>query len=68
MGWQSDHVIADHHHQRGTHGRHQTETQALFDQGLNLRREVLGTEYVDGLLARANDFHDGVSAITTEWC
>ncbi|SEJ70646.1 MULTISPECIES: carboxymuconolactone decarboxylase family protein [unclassified Achromobacter] len=45
-----------------------SETQALFDQGLNLRREVLGTEYVDGSLARANDFMMAFQHITTEWC
>ena len=44
------------------------ETQALFDQGLNLRREVLGAEYVDGSLARANDFMMAFQRITTEWC
>lgn len=45
-----------------------SETQALFDQGLKLRREVLGTEYVDGSLARANDFMMAFQHITTEWC
>ena len=50
------------------HGRQQIETQALFDQGLNLRREVLGAEYVDGSLARANDFMMAFQRITTEWC
>lgn len=45
-----------------------SETQALFDQGLNLRREVLGAEYVDGSLARANDFMMVFQRITTEWC
>ena len=45
-----------------------SETQALFDQGLNLRREVLGTEYVDGSLARANEFMMAFQHITTEWC
>lgn len=45
-----------------------SETQALFDQGLNLRREVLGADYVDGSLARANDFMMAFQRITTEWC
>lgn len=45
-----------------------TETQDLFDQGLALRREVLGAEYVDGSLARANDFMMAFQRITTEWC
>jgi len=46
----------------------QAETQALFDQGLELRREVLGAEYVDGSIARANDFMMAFQHITTEWC
>ncbi|SAI70943.1 carboxymuconolactone decarboxylase [Bordetella ansorpii] len=46
----------------------QNPVQALFDQGLELRREVLGAEYVDGSLARANDFMMAFQRITTEWC
>lgn len=46
----------------------QSETQKLFDQGLELRREVLGAEYVDGSLAKANDFMMAFQRITTEWC
>ncbi|TQJ95844.1 4-carboxymuconolactone decarboxylase [Achromobacter sp. SLBN-14] len=46
----------------------QKDTQALFDQGLALRREVLGADYVDGSLARANDFMMAFQNITTEWC
>ncbi len=41
---------------------------ALFQQGLKTRREVLGTEYVDGSLAKANDFMMSFQHITTEWC
>jgi 4-carboxymuconolactone decarboxylase len=46
----------------------QNPLQQLFDQGLQLRREVLGAEYVDGSLARANDFMMAFQRITTEWC
>lgn len=46
----------------------QNPVQDLFDQGLKLRREVLGAEYVDGSLARANDFMMAFQRITTEWC
>lgn len=46
----------------------QTETQALFEKGLNLRRTVLGADYVDGSLAKANDFMMAFQRITTEWC
>jgi len=40
----------------------------LFQQGLQTRREVLGSEYVDGSLAKANDFMMNFQHITTEWC
>ena len=40
----------------------------LFDRGLQVRREVLGAEYVDGSLARADDFMMAFQQITTEWC
>src|SRR5215469_16801449 len=40
----------------------------LFDKGLQVRREVLGTEYVDGSLAKADDFMMAFQDITTEWC
>jgi 4-carboxymuconolactone decarboxylase len=41
---------------------------ALFDAGLAIRREVLGADYVDGSLARADDFMMAFQRITTEWC
>jgi len=41
---------------------------ALFETGLGIRREVLGAEYVDGSLARADDFMMAFQRITTEWC
>ena len=40
----------------------------LFDKGLQVRREVLGAEYVDGSLANADDFMMAFQQITTEWC
>jgi 4-carboxymuconolactone decarboxylase len=40
----------------------------LFEEGLSLRREVLGAEYVDGSIERANDFMMEFQHITTEWC
>ena len=43
------------------------ETQKLFEQGLKVRREVLGTEYVDGSIAKANDFMMAFQHVTTEW-
>lgn len=40
----------------------------LFDEGLALRRQVLGPEYVDRSLEQANDFMMAFQRITTEWC
>jgi 4-carboxymuconolactone decarboxylase len=40
----------------------------LFEQGLETRRAVLGSEYVDGSLKAANDFMMAFQHITTEWC
>ncbi|MDA9433861.1 carboxymuconolactone decarboxylase family protein [Bradyrhizobium sp. CCBAU 51627] len=40
----------------------------LFDEGLELRREVLGADYVDKSLANANDFMMAFQRVTTEWC
>lgn len=39
-----------------------------FDKGLQVRRAVLGTEYVDGGIAKADDFMMAFQRITTEWC
>ncbi|MDB5654904.1 MAG: 4-carboxymuconolactone decarboxylase [Tardiphaga sp.] len=40
----------------------------IFKQGLEVRREVLGKDYVDGSLARADDFMMAFQDITTSWC
>jgi 4-carboxymuconolactone decarboxylase len=48
-----------------------TTTEAadeFFRQGLAIRREVLGADYVDASLAKANDFMMAFQHITTEWC
>jgi 4-carboxymuconolactone decarboxylase len=48
---------------------HRDETiDQLFDRGLNVRREVLGAEYVDRSLQSADDFMMAFQQITTEWC
>jgi 4-carboxymuconolactone decarboxylase len=44
------------------------DLEGLFEQGLAVRREVLGAGYVDGSLARANDFMQAFQDITTEMC
>jgi 4-carboxymuconolactone decarboxylase len=38
----------------------------MFDRGLRTRREVLGAEYVDASLARADDFMMAFQRVTTE--
>ena len=40
----------------------------MFEKGLEVRRAVLGADYVDGGLARADDFMMAFQRITTEWC
>ncbi|MGD9922583.1 MAG: carboxymuconolactone decarboxylase family protein [Pseudorhodoplanes sp.] len=40
----------------------------LFEEGLKTRREVLGADYVDASLAKANDLTQAFQEITTEWC
>jgi 4-carboxymuconolactone decarboxylase len=40
----------------------------LFETGLELRRAVLGADYVDGGLAQADDFMMAFQQITTQWC
>ncbi len=39
--------------------------EKLFDKGLPIRREVLGAEYVDGSMARADDFMMAFQRATT---
>ena len=39
-----------------------------FEKGLEVRRAVLGPDYVDGSLARADEFMMAFQRITTEWC
>ena len=40
----------------------------MFQRGLETRRKVLGREYVDGSITRADDFMMAFQRITTEWC
>lgn len=39
-----------------------------FEKGLKVRREVLGADYVDSSIAKADDFMMAFQDITTEWC
>ncbi len=40
----------------------------LYDKGLSVRREVLGAEYVDRSIARADDFNRPFQELVTECC
>lgn len=46
----------------------ETELKQLFEAGLKVRREVLGADYVDLSLAKANDFTMAFQHATTEFC
>jgi 4-carboxymuconolactone decarboxylase len=43
------------------------EDEALFQKGLPIRREVLGPEYVDASMARADEFMMSFQRATTAW-
>jgi len=40
----------------------------LYEQGLRVRREVLGAEYVDKAVASATDFNREFQELVTEYC
>jgi 4-carboxymuconolactone decarboxylase len=42
--------------------------QELFDQGLKVRREVVGDSYVDASLNNADDFSMPMQQLVTEFC
>ena len=45
-----------------------TRENELFEQGLAIRREVLGAEYVDKSIAAATDFNRPLQELVTEYC
>jgi len=45
-----------------------TMTSELFEKGLKVRREVLGTEYVDASISKADDFSRPIQEFVTEYC
>lgn len=44
------------------------DQNTLFAKGLQIRREVLGSEYVDRSIASANEFNLPFQQLTTEYC
>ena len=45
-----------------------SKNQELFDQGLAMRRQVLGTEYVDASIKNATDFNIEMQELVTQYC
>jgi 4-carboxymuconolactone decarboxylase len=43
-------------------------TTDLFEKGLEVRRAVLGKEYVDKLISDADDFTQPLQELVTEYC
>lgn len=39
-----------------------------FEKGLSIRRQVLGSEYVDGSLKNADDFNRPLQELITQYC
>jgi 4-carboxymuconolactone decarboxylase len=42
--------------------------KATFDRGLEIRKAVLGKEFVESSLATADDFNRPMQELTTEYC
>jgi 4-carboxymuconolactone decarboxylase len=42
--------------------------KATFDRGLEIRKKVLGTEYVENSLKNADDFNRPMQELATEYC
>ena len=42
--------------------------KTLFDKGLAVRRDVLGDEYVDNVMANATEFSQSFQELLTEYC
>lgn len=45
-----------------------TMNQELFDKGLQNRREVLGSEYVDASIRNADEFTRPMQELVTQYC
>ncbi|MEV6336626.1 4-carboxymuconolactone decarboxylase [Nocardia vinacea] len=44
------------------------DQRARYEAGLQVRREVVGTDYVDRALAAATDFSEPLQDLVTEYC
>ena len=43
-------------------------TDSMYEKGLEIRREVLGAEYVDKAVANATDFNKPMQELVTGYC
>jgi 4-carboxymuconolactone decarboxylase len=43
-------------------------TNEIFDRGLKIRKDVLGTEYVENAMRNADEFNLPMQELTTEYC
>lgn len=43
-------------------------SQSMFDKGLEIRKAVLGNEYVESSIKNADDFSRPLQEILTEYC
>ena len=43
-------------------------TKNRYEEGMKIRREVLGAEYVDKAMAQADDFSRPIQELVTEYC
>jgi 4-carboxymuconolactone decarboxylase len=43
-------------------------SDAMFEKGLKVRREVLGAEYVDAAIKNADDFNRPLQELVTKYC
>jgi 4-carboxymuconolactone decarboxylase len=42
--------------------------KAVYERGSEIRREVLGSQYVDAAMASADDFNTPLQELVTEYC
>jgi 4-carboxymuconolactone decarboxylase len=48
--------------------RERSMSKELFEKGSAIRREVLGSQYVDKAMASADDFNTPLQELVTEYC
>src|SRR6476660_4250454 len=59
-------ILSDRSPTTGQRRKHMPESEQ-FERGLEIRREVLGSDYVDANLAGTDEFMMGFQRLLTEW-